>query len=303
MFNLPQDRRAQKTRRRGPVLFLAAITIAIVSTACEPESGELLWKASKGKATLYIQASIPFVQPEEKLKPKLEAAIADSKAFVFETDTDNFDDAELRNFVAGFGSLPAGKTLDAELGPEEFKALEDWARETGFKAEVFAAFRPWIVGLTVNASEMTKNGWNTAFGLDPLLAARAKTDGKDIEGIAPVEDEAKVLGQLPDNLQKSFLAYSLQQAKEMPKNAPGYLKLWEEGNSKALATAVSGTFKDRQDLYQAIVVERYKSWIPKIESLLDGAENRLLVLDLKFLVGSEGLIEALKTQGITVTRQ
>ena len=53
-------------------------------------------------------------------------------------------------------------------------------------------------------------------------------------------------------------------------------------------------------LYAAMVTNRNKSWIPKIEQMLKGKSDALIVVGAAHLVGKGGVVELLKAKGYSV---
>ena len=58
--------------------------------------------------------------------------------------------------------------------------------------------------------------------------------------------------------------------------------------------------KEFPELYQRLIVERNRAWLPKIESFLSQNENYLVVVGAGHLAGKNGLIEMLKAKSYTV---
>jgi uncharacterized protein YbaP (TraB family) len=53
-------------------------------------------------------------------------------------------------------------------------------------------------------------------------------------------------------------------------------------------------------LFATLVTDRNKSWMPKIEQLLGGKDDVLVVVGAAHLVGKEGVLEMLKAKGYLV---
>jgi uncharacterized protein YbaP (TraB family) len=53
-------------------------------------------------------------------------------------------------------------------------------------------------------------------------------------------------------------------------------------------------------MYQRLLVERNKNWMPKIEALFTRRGRALVVVGAAHLVGPDGLLAMLKAKGYTV---
>ena len=57
------------------------------------------------------------------------------------------------------------------------------------------------------------------------------------------------------------------------------------------------------EIHQKVLVERNRRWLPEIEKSLEQASEALIVVGAAHLVGSDGIIEMLKTKGYSVEQK
>jgi uncharacterized protein YbaP (TraB family) len=50
------------------------------------------------------------------------------------------------------------------------------------------------------------------------------------------------------------------------------------------------------------VADRSKSWVPKIQELLGGDKNAIVIVGVAHLVGPQGVVELLRRKGLKVTQ-
>jgi hypothetical protein len=53
-------------------------------------------------------------------------------------------------------------------------------------------------------------------------------------------------------------------------------------------------------VYKKIVLDRNRSWIPRIDAMLQGKDDALVVVGAAHLVGKDGVVEMLKAKGYAV---
>jgi hypothetical protein len=53
-------------------------------------------------------------------------------------------------------------------------------------------------------------------------------------------------------------------------------------------------------MFDVLVVNRNKSWMPRIEQFLTGHDDALVVVGAAHLVGKQGVLELLRAKGYTV---
>jgi uncharacterized protein YbaP (TraB family) len=80
---------------------------------------------------------------------------------------------------------------------------------------------------------------------------------------------------------------------------------WRQGDDAALDRSGSADMRERYPkLYQQLLVDRNRAWLPKIETLLQPAAsgNALVVVGALHLVGRDGLVAMLQARGYRVQR-
>jgi hypothetical protein len=63
-----------------------------------------------------------------------------------------------------------------------------------------------------------------------------------------------------------------------------------------------GEFEEFPDLYRTIVTDRNLHWIDRIEELLAGQRDAMVVVGALHLVGEQGLVALLRQKGYLVTQ-
>jgi uncharacterized protein YbaP (TraB family) len=63
---------------------------------------------------------------------------------------------------------------------------------------------------------------------------------------------------------------------------------------------VLADLKSDPQMYQRLLVERNKNWLPKIEALFAARGRALVVVGAAHLVGPDGVLAMLKAKGYTV---
>jgi hypothetical protein len=58
--------------------------------------------------------------------------------------------------------------------------------------------------------------------------------------------------------------------------------------------------KSSPGVFAALITNRNQAWIPKLESLIRGKDDALVVVGAGHLVGKEGVVELLRAKGYTI---
>jgi uncharacterized protein YbaP (TraB family) len=106
------------------------------------------------------------------------------------------------------------------------------------------------------------------------------------DSLSPADQESMlVAGTGPDSAAKELDAI---------KNA------WVAGDANALDTILNHSRQETPGLVAAILNNRNRDWIPKIEQMLNGSSDALIVVGAAHLVGSQGVVALLRAKGYTV---
>lgn len=269
------------------------------SLAAEPEAPtrHSLWSFEGKRNTIYLLGSVHFLSPAEKLPAAIDAAYEDAEALVMEIDMDDIDPIEMQKVALELGVLPAGETLESHLGPETYATVAQKAREIGIEPQMLDRFRPWFAALTLVQLHLIKMGLDPNSGVEQRLLARAASDGKPIEGLETLREQLGILAALPDEQQREFLMYSVEDTERATKEIDTMIKAWRSGDVETLDELLAEGMEKYPKVYRPLTVDRNRKWIASIEQLLDDEDDYLIVVGTLHLVGDDSVIELLEKKG------
>ena len=241
----------------------------------------LLWKVSDDDNTIYLLGSFHLLKPDDyPLSKDVDEAFADAESIVFELPP------------ATVEKLKAWQTANSDRLPG-----------LGLTPERVQMFEPWFVGLTITLVDMTRQGLDPKLGLDAYFSAQAKLAKKPTGGFETGAQQIAFLDGMNREEQLQFIDEALSQTTD------GELdKLhteWRNGDAAAIWNDMAADMRSRYPkLYQRINVERNDAWVPKVERMLaaTGTDDTLVVVGALHLLGSDGVVEKLRSKGFTVER-
>jgi uncharacterized protein len=163
--------------------------------------------------------------------------------------------------------------------------------------------KPWFVALTLVAIKLQSLGLDANSGVDRYLAQRAKNNGKATRGLETLEFQIGLLDQLPKTDQEQMLRETVRELDLLDKNIDEIVQSWATGDVDLLAKLLLAGMKEYPEVYQRIVVERNRRWLPEIEKLIHDGSGAMLVVGAAHLVGQDGVIEMLKAKGYRVEQK
>ena len=282
---------------------VAATALILVAAAAQAKS--FAWKvAGKNGGTVYLIGSVHLLSSDfYPLQPPLEAAYKDSDLLVEEVDMAELTDPAAQVSLLGKAMLPSSSPLDKVISAETYQLLVKRATTLGLPVEPFKLLKPWMAALTLVQVEWQQAGFDPQLGLDKHFYDQAKADGKATQGLETAEYQISRLDGMTMEQQEHLLAESLRELDDEKANMKKLVEAWRTGDVAAVEKIVLSDLKAEPVLYQRLLVERNRNWLPKIEALFARPTRALVVVGAAHLVGPDGLLTALRAKGYTVEQQ
>jgi len=293
-----------KLIRRSVALIVLLVSLpALADTPNnDPVGATFMWKVEKGETPLFLLGSIHALREDAyPLPPAIEAAFAGVEVAVFEIDLDDMTKAAIKMMSAG--SLEKGRTLEEVVGPKTWSEFEARVEGLGFRASLYQGMKPWMAALTVAAFELTQHGYLAAAGLDAYFSQRADDTGKERLALETAEFQVDLFADLSPEQSLAFLVYTLEDlALMIPEMDRLYLD-WRAGSVKSVEDALLEGFEEFPDVFEKMIANRNRAWMPQIEELLAGDRDAMVVVGSAHLVGEQGVVNLLREKGYTVEQQ
>jgi uncharacterized protein len=288
--------------RSAVVLLLLAV---LAGPAVAADRG-VLWAVEGRENTVYLLGSVHLLRPGDGgLPAAAERAYAEAEGVVMEIDMDDpavADPGALLGAMQSAALLPAGTTLRGTLGGDYDRILER-AAGSGLDLALLDRFAPWFVATLLLQVELAARGFSPELGIEQRIAGQAAADGKRIDGLETPESQFAVLGGLPLAEQKRFLLMTLAALDELDTEVDALVRAWRAGDTDALERMLSDEYEDFPELYRPLTEDRNRAWAVQLAGLLDDPEDYLVVVGALHLVGRNSVIDLLRQDGYTVTRQ
>ena len=283
-----------------------AIAVVSVTTAAGQPRAErsFIWKATNERGVVYLVGSVHMLTKDfYPLAPSLEAAFKDSDLLVEEVDMAEMLAPTAQFSLLAKGMLPAGQTIDKVVSPATMALVSSRLDNLGMPLAALQQFKPWFLAMTLMAVEWQKAGFDAALGLDKHFYDRAQTEGKAVQGLETTEYQIARFDGMTMSQQDHFLAESLKDLDSEKASVQKLAAAWKVGDLPTVERFVLQDLKDDPQLYQRLLVERNRNWLPKIEALFARSGHAFVVVGAAHLVGPDGLLAMLKAKGIRVVQQ
>jgi uncharacterized protein len=279
------------------------LAAAVQDTAPEAQRKGFIWSFERGGRTGWLVGSLHLLTADSyPLPPSMETAFARADTLVEEIDLSESADPKFAMSVLAKAMYQDGSTLSTRLSPVTYAALSEWLKRNGLVVDLFQQLKPWMVSLTIQTLALKRIGFDPALGLDKYFEDAARKAGKRIMPLETAEQQIDFLDKLGAKTQDAMLLESLETADTEQAEIKAIAAAWRAGDAAAVERIALAGMKDAPEVYQALLVDRNRRWMPKLEACVQ-ANRCFVVVGAAHLVGADGLIAMLRQRGFTLQQQ
>jgi len=262
-----------------------------------------LWLAEKDQSKVYFLGSFHLLPPElQWYSDKIKAAFESADEVVLETVLTPQAQQEIQGMVLANMAMPPGETLAEYMKPEELDKLAVLAAPLGLGPDQLNGARPWFLALQLSITSIINNGFDPEAGVDKKLEKAAFKAGKTVSGLETSKDQMNALINHPLELQARMLADTVDKMADFEVYMDSYLNAWSSGDTQQIADTMVAEMKVYLPMYEALLVNRNKKWLPRIEFLLNKQQTTMIIVGTAHLVGEDSVIKMLEDKGYVFKR-
>jgi uncharacterized protein len=281
--------------------FVAAILALALFAPTHAAGHAFAWKATGKQGVVYLVGSVHLLSKDVyPLNPALETAYKDSNLLVEEVDLGEMAQTDNQATLLMRGMLPGSQTLDTVLSPPTLALLNKHLPDLGPMGDAIKKLKPWLVALTIETVEWTKAGFDPNLGLDKHFYDRAVADKKPVQGFETMAFQVGLFDDMPMDQQDKLLASTLKDVDTEQANMSKLITAWRDGDAATVERIVLSDLKADSTIYQRMLVDRNRNWLPKIEQLFARNGRALVVVGAAHLVGPDGLLAQLRAKGYVI---
>jgi uncharacterized protein YbaP (TraB family) len=262
-----------------------------------------LWKAQGKSNVVYMLGTVHLLRDTDYPLPQvMESAFTNSRIAVFEVDLDKADDPVYSMGLVQKAILPHGQTLSQLLPAKVYGSLSNHVQELGMPMMMFDSMKPGMAIVMLEAMELTKLGADPQYGEDEHFFKLAKESGRQIVPLETIEFQLDLMMSFDGPDLELLIEKSLEDIDNEKKEYADLVAAWKQGDSAGLETMLNEMRTNAPPIFKKLVSDRTASWVPKVNDLLNGSQNAIIIVGAGHLVGPDGLVELLKKQGVKVTQ-
>ena len=273
--------------------------------AAQGDKKNFLWKVEgPGGSIAYLLGSLHVLTPEfYPLSPEINAAFTESKTLIEEVDFDEMTDPAQMMSVLGKAMLTDGRTLEQVVAPATFAEVKVRAEKAGLPMVAIQRMKPWLVAIMLMEPTLQAAGFRAELGVDKHFFDRAKAAGLKRQSLETLAYQIDRFDQLSPKLQEEMLVSGMKELDTQVGNVKEMARQWAAGDVKGLEKSLLVSFDESPELYDRLLVERNRNWVPHVDVCLQQNTGCFIVVGAAHLVGPDGLPTLLAKKGYKVTQQ
>src|SRR5206468_4145063 len=166
--------------------------------------------------------------------------------------------------------------------------------------EPMKQFKPWLLSLTLQGLEWQKAGFDADLGLDKHFYDLALAQGKNVQGLETLSFQLSRFDEMSMDMQDRLLSETLKELETTKTSFTRMADAWKSGDAPEIERLVLKDLKSEPQMYDRLLIQRNRTWLPKIEALFSRPKAAFVVVGAAHLVGTDGLLQMLRTKGYTV---
>jgi len=277
-------------------------TVLVANTYATTKS--FIWEIkTKNKKSSYLVGSIHMLDKSVyPLNDVFEKAFKVSDCLVVEANVADEKKMELGLLTMKLGTYKDEKTLKNSISPETYKLASEKLKSLGLDITGLNKFKPWMVAMTIAATEMMQMGFNPDLGIDRHFLNMANS--KEILELEGAKFQINLFNGLSEEEQELFLFHTVTDESNTELEFKAMIKAWLAGDDKELEELVERNIKKYPKLkgmYYKLVDERNVNMTKTIDDFIKTTpKTYFVVVGAAHLVGKNGLINLLKKKGYTL---
>lgn len=277
-------------------------SLAVLLLSCQSQAASV-WQVTKGDHTLYLGGTLHILSPNDyPLPAAYDKAYQQADTLVFETDMQTVSSPEFGQKMLQQNSYEAPHTIANDLSAETYQLLTSYMNARSLPVDTLIHLKPAMLGLTLTMIEFQREGL-TSQGVDAYFFSKAIEEGKTIDWFETPDEQLAFISAMAQGQENAFIRYTLEDIQELSSALEPMKQQWRKGDMEALhETAMGDVAQQYPEVYDDLLVNRNKNWIPKIEAMMATDEIELVLVGTLHMPGKEGVLALLEEKGYTLTQ-
>lgn len=289
--------------RRSILGHLAAIFILFAAVPAMAQHAPAIWKMSNEDSTVYLLGTIHLLKENTPwYTDSLQDITQNADTLTLELSPDETGSANMMALVQRLGFYGPDESLSDHLAEDSHTRLMAEFQKRSIPTQVVERMKPWMAGIQLTVVAAVQAGFLPQYGVDSTLSGIAEEQGKEIRGLETAEQQLSLFANMSDEAQAAFIEEGLDQLEDLDGYFEKLKTLWLKGDTNGLDRLLRQGLEDNQELAEALLYKRNRSWVAPLSALLNEPGVHLVAVGAAHLVGDQSVIDLLQQNGHTLER-
>lgn len=253
----------------------------------------MIWKADS--YPVHICGSVHILhKKQKKLIERYENYLRSAEHIAFETDLTQ--SSLIDNTLLYY---PSGLKIQNDIPNELYKKAKQLWDLYGIIGIEFDLLKPCTAATWMFLNYAEKRGYNEANGIDQALLTRAKKiDSKNLIQLEDINAPLRAFDTASKEEQIQYLETVTCKLKDQFRELETMIQCIIHSNIEWLRSYLENNLKLYPTLFNNLVIERNRNWLPKLLDVIKFNQPVLIVVGALHCVGTSGLPNLLLQKGI-----
>ncbi len=203
---------------------------------------------------------------------------------------------------------PPNNNLEKAIAPALYARVRAQLVRHEMAPDAVRLLKPYMVGGLLSMAEMSRLGYDSAYGVDSYFLEAAHRTKKPVIELESQLGQIKMLDSLVPDLQVAYLenaVLSLESAKTA-EQISALVNAWQGGDAskvEAVAKQTAALYRLNDAIDEKIIYERNVKMTEKIANFLKTDQSYFIAVGALHLVGKRGILESLRAKGYQVLQK
>ena len=276
------------------------LLLALAGCARHEEVQPGLWQVEgPGGEKAWLFGTIHALpRPVDWRSHKVDAALHAADLLVLEV-ADIANDTKTAQAFADLAKSPGLPPIAQRVPPDLRDDLEAELKQGGLKASALDGVETWAAALMLQNATPAARESDSGNGIDRAVAKVWSGPVDEFEGAAA---QLAIFDRLPEAQQRALLSAVVAEEPNRAGKLRDLQQAWARGDMALIARVTDQDFRREPALRQALLVDRNRAWISRLEELLARGTRPFVAVGAAHLAGQDGLPAVLAARGWKVTR-
>jgi len=260
-----------------------------------------VWVVKGAKATVYLAGSCHVLRASDHPLPvQFEMAYSRARQMIFEAPPGDLEGPDYVQKLMAIAAYADGTTLKQHLTPAVYAKAEKFCKERNYPFEKYQLFRPWMLSMMLTIKEMERIGVEADHGVDRFFHQKAIKDGKAIGGLESADEQLAFLNRMDASMGNEQVSETIDDLWQLGPKITDIVNAWRKGDEAGIEAFNLRELKNYPQLYSMLIVDRNKKWMKKIEDLINGGSDAMIIVGVGHLAGKDSVVDLLRRRGFKV---